>query len=231
MTTKRRLVRGSFHNILDCFERASSESIVEGGSWYPTARVWAAKVGTVLVDSGHVVLENMYDHVGSRIVLGAGIISAMSPQTNWLQNKEMALNFAETLDKPNWCTDINHQKAVSIVDFSAIWGEVDIEHVAQILNGKKTTAFFYNIVNPFGQNNLPTIDRHAISIYLGRRCTYTELVRGLSGTANKTISNAYIKASKLLETTPQIVQAVTWVQWRKEIKGISQESEVKNNVS
>jgi len=41
----------------------------------------------------------------------------------------------------------------------------------------------------------------------------------LSGTANKTISNAYIKASKLLETTPQIVQAVTWVQWRKEIKG------------
>tara|TARA_Y100000310_G_scaffold82749_1_gene79356 strand:- start:100 stop:768 length:669 start_codon:yes stop_codon:yes gene_type:complete len=218
-TTKRRLVRGSFHNILDCFERASSESIVDGGSWYPTARVWASKVGTALVDNGYVVLQDKYDHITSRIVLGAGIISALSPQTNWTQNKEMALSFAETLDKPNWCTDINYDKALRIVGSSAVWADVDIEHVAQILNGKKTTAFFYNIVNPYGENNLPTIDRHAISIYLGRRCTYTELVRGLSGTANKTISNAYIKASKLLDTTPQIVQAVTWVQWRKEIKG------------
>ena len=120
MTTKRRLVRGSFHNILDCFESASSESIVEGGSWYPTARVWAAKVGTVLVDSGHVVLENMYDHVGSRIVLGAGIISALSPQTNWTQNQEMAFFFAETLDKPNWCTDINYNKGITIVACSQV---------------------------------------------------------------------------------------------------------------
>ena len=218
-TTKRRLVRGSFHNILDCFERASSESIVDGGSWYPTARVWAAKVGTLLVDSGHVVLEDKYDHITSRIVLGAGIISALSPQTNWEQNKEMALYLAETLDKPNWCTDINYNKAINIISTSAMFADVDIERVAKVLNGKKTTAFFYNIVNPYGENNLPTIDRHAISIYLGRRCTYKELVRGLDGTANKTISNAYIKASKILDTTPQIVQAITWVQWRKEIKG------------
>ena len=217
MTTKRRLVRGSFHNILDCFERASSESIVDGGSWYPIARVWASKVGTALVDSGHVVLQNEYDHVSSKIVLGAGIISALSPQTNWGQNKEMAFYLAETLDKPNWCTDINYNKAITIVASNQV--DVDEERVAKILNGKKTTAFFYNIVNPYGENNLPTIDRHAISIYLGRRCTYKELVRGLDGTANKTISNAYIKASKLLETTPQIVQAITWVQWRKEIKG------------
>ena len=213
MTTKRRLVRGSFHNILDCFERASSESIVDGGSWYPLARVWAETVGTVLVENGHAVLESSHE----KIVVGAGIISALSPQTNWEQNKEMACYFAETLDKPNWCTDINYNKAVSIVSISQV--DVDVEAIAKILNGKKTTAFFHNIVNPYGQNNLPTIDRHAISIYLGRRCTYKELVRGLEGTANKTISNAYIKASKLLETTSQIVQAVTWVQWRKEIKG------------
>ena len=210
MTTKRRLVRGSFHNILDCFERASSESIVDGGSWYPLARVWAETVGTVLVDNGHAVLESSHE----KIVVGAGILSALSPQTNWEQNKEMALYLAKTLDKPNWCTDTNHDKALAIVKAGA-----NVDAIASILHGKKTTAFFHNIVNPYGENNQPTIDRHAISIYLGRRCTYTELVRGLSGTANKTISNAYIKASKLLETTPQIVQAVTWVQWRKEIKG------------
>ena len=217
MTTKRRLVRGSFHNILDCFERASSESIVDGGSWYPLARVWAETVGTVLVDNGHAVLESSHE----KIVVGAGILSALSPQTNWEQNKEMALYFAKALDKPNWWTEVNYKKAIDTVVYPlfGVPGDRVESYIANILHGKKTTAFFYNIVYPYDENNLPTIDRHAISIYLGRRCTYTELVRGLSGTANKTISNAYIKASKLLETTPQIVQAVTWVQWRKEIKG------------
>jgi len=218
-TTKRRLVRGSFHNILDCFERASSNTIVEGGVWYPTANVFAELVGKKLHQSGHAVLESKHE----KIVMGAGILSALSPQTNWEQNKEMAFYFAETLDKPNWCTDINYNKAVNIVAYpNAPFGLQTVileNYVAKILNGKKTTAFFHNIVNPYGENNLPTIDRHAISIYLGRRCTYRELVRGLDGTANKTISNAYIKASKMLECTPQLVQAVTWVQWRKEIKG------------
>ena len=213
-TTKRRLVRGSFHNILDCFERASSESIVDGGSWYPTARVYAEQVGKQLIDRGHAYAD---DRVANRIALGAGIISALSPQTNWTQNVEMAFYLAKTLDKPSWCTDINYNKAITIIATNQL--EVDEERIAKILNGKKTKAFFYNIVNPFGENNLPTIDRHAISIYLGRRCTYKELVRGLDGTANKTISNAYIKASKILNTTPQLVQAVTWVQWRKEING------------
>ena len=210
MTTKRRLVRGSCHNILDCFERASSETVVDGAVWYPTANGWANVVGTRLSHHGHAKI----DYRDERVLAGAGIISALSPQTNWEQNKEMACYFAETLDKPNWCTDINYNKALAIVQADA-----NLDTIASILNGKKTTAFFHNIVNPYGQNNLPTIDRHAISIYLGRRCTYRELVRGLDGTANKTISNAYIKASKLLECTPQLVQAVTWVQWRKEIKG------------
>ena len=217
--TKRRLVRGSYQNILDCFERASSSTVVEGGTWYPLANGWAEVVGKRVNHYGHSVLESKQE----KIVMGAGVISAMSPQTSWDMNKKMAWEFAETLEKPNWCTDINYQKALAIVATpTAPFGLQSVileDYIANILNGKKTTAFFHNIVNPYGQNNLPTIDRHAISIYLGRRCTYTELVRGLSGTANKTISNAYIKASKMLECTPQVIQAITWVQWRKEIKG------------
>ena len=219
MATKRRLVRGSYQNILDCFERASSSTVVEGGTWYPLANGWAEVVGKRLNHYGHSVLESKHE----KIVMGAGVISAMSPQTDWDTNKKMAWEFAETLEKPNWCTDINYKKALAIVDTPiAPFGLQTVileEHIAKILHGKKTTAFFRNIVNPFGQNNLPTIDRPAISIYLGRRCTYKELVRGLEGTANKTISSAYIKASKILECTPQVVQAITWVQWRKEIKG------------
>ena len=219
--TKRRLVRGSYQNILDCFERASSSTVVEGGTWYPLANGWAEVVGKRLSHYGHAPLPFESKH--EKIVMGAGIISAMSPQTSWDMNKRMAWEFAETLEKPKWCTDANHAKALAIVSLPVppFGMQTDIleEQVAKILNGNKTKAFFHNIVNPDGQNNLPTIDRHAISIYLGRRCTYTELVRGLDGTANKTISNAYIKASKMLECTPQLIQAITWVQWRKELKG------------
>jgi hypothetical protein len=218
-TTKRRLVRGSFNNILDCFERASSETVTEGSVWYPTANTWANFVGTGVSNNGHAKL----DYRDERVLVGAGIISALSPQTNWEQNKEMACYFAKTLDKPSWCTDVNYNKALAIVKAGnsiSTQRTSSLDAIENILNGNKTKAFFHNIVHPYGENNLPTIDRHAISIYLGRRCTYKELVRGLAkGTANKTITNAYIKASKILECNPQIVQAVTWVQWRKEING------------
>ena len=218
-TTKRRLVRGSFQNILDCFERASSSTVVEGASWYPLANGWAEAVGKRVQHHHPIRLDSKYE----RIVIGAGIISALSPQTDWDTNKKMAMQFAESFEKPGFCTDANHAKALAIVSLPVLpfgmYTEILEEQVAKILNGNKTKAFFYNIINPDGKNNLPTIDRHAISIYLGRRCTYKELVRGLDGTANKTISNAYIKASKILECPPQMLQAVTWVQWRKELKG------------
>ena len=224
MTTKpRRLVRGSFQNIIDCFNRADGESVLDGGVWYLMANSWAEVVGHRLNYYGHSMLPTKQE----QILLGAGIIAAFSPQTNWDNNKTMAWRFAETLDKPDWCTDVNYRKAMAIVESGIIsehrilpvFGD-DLEEYIDGCLGKeafKTRAFFHNIVSPEGAYG-PTIDRHAISIYLGKRCNYNELRRGLEGRANRTIRGAYMKASKILQVHHNQVQAITWVQWRKELK-------------
>jgi len=218
MTTKpRRLVRGSYQNIIDCFNRADGESVLDGGVWYLMANSWAEVVGRRLNHYGHSILSNKPE----QIVMGAGVIAAFSPQTNWDSNKTMAWRFAETLDKPDWCTDVNYRKALAVVSPENAFYDVDEceEYIDGCLGKEafKTRAFFHNIVNPEGDYG-PTIDRHAISIYLGKRCSYTELRRGLEGRANRTIRDAYVKASKILQVHHNQVQAITWVQWRKELK-------------
>ena len=218
MTTKpRRLVRGSFQNIIDCFNRADGESVLDGGVWYLMANSWAEVVGRRLNHYGHSILSTKAE----QILMGAGVIAAFSPQTNWDNNKTMAWRFAETLDKPDWCTDVNYRKAILITTaFSDSYSLSELEEYIDGCLGKeafKTKAFFHNIVNPDGDYG-PTIDRHAISIYLGKRCNYDELRRGLEGRANRTIRGAYMKASKILQVHHNQVQAITWVQWRKELK-------------
>ena len=218
MTTKpRRLVRGSFQNIIDCFNRADGESVLDGGVWYLMANSWAEVVGRRLNHYGHSILSTKAE----QILMGAGVIAAFSPQTNWDNNKTMAWRFAETLDKPDWCTEVNYRKAMTIVSTGDNF-RCSSEHEKYIDRclGKeafKTRAFFHNIVNPEGDYG-PTIDRHAISVYLGKRCNYDELRRGLEGRANRTIRGAYMKASKILQVHHNQVQAITWVQWRKELK-------------
>ena len=220
MTTKqRRLVRGSYQNIIDCFNRADGESVLEGGVWYQMAQSWAEVVGRRINHYGHSVLPTKQE----QIVMGAGIISAFSPQTNWDNNKTMAWRFAETLIKPDWCTEANYRKAMAIIDYPIEPFGAQTTILEEYIDGclgkgaYKTKAFFHNIVSPEGQGG-PTIDRHAISIYLGKRCNMMELRRGLEGKANRTIRDAYLKASKILEVHPNQVQAITWVQWRKELK-------------
>ena len=208
MTTKpRRLVRGSFQNIIDCFNRADGESVLDGGVWYLMANSWAEVVGRRLNHYGHSILSTKAE----QILMGAGVIAAFSPQTNWDNNKTMAWRFAETLEKPDWCTDVNYRKALAVVSPENAFYDVDE------CEAFKTRAFFHNIVNPDGDYG-PTIDRHAISVYLGKRCNYDELRRGLEGRANRTIRGAYMKASKILQVHHNQVQAITWVQWRKELK-------------
>jgi len=213
MPTKRRLVRGSYKNIIDCFDRADSSTVVEGAIWYKLANGWANVVGTQLSHYGHAQLDTRE----SRTLVGAGIISALSPQNSWEQNKTDAWRFGQTLEKPKWCTDVSFNKALLIVESAQYDNPAQI--IDSILGGNKTKAFFQNILNPDGGYK-PTIDRHAISIYLGRRCKKKELQRGLESTvANDTISKAYIRASKELGCNYNELQAITWVQWRKEIKG------------
>ena len=97
-------------------------------------------------------------------------------------------------------------KAQAILD-----SDGELETICDILNGSKIVNFFMNIVNP--KSNGVTIDRHAVSLAVGRDLQGSSLQ--MSATQYQFFVNAYQIASKKVGLLPSQLQAVTWVEWRK----------------
>ena len=208
-------------NILDVWERADGDVITEGSEWYRLANIIASNVGMVLVNN---LMSGLDQH--NMLVGGAGIVSALSPQTSWTRNISNAFYFADTLSKPSFCTGVAYSKALNIVDvvYKTLvpnnYTEIPLDEMDIIL-GKgafKTKSFFHNILNPSG-DYIPTIDRHAISIWLGRKATEKELLHhGGSLKAYTKLGESYKKVAKHLNIHYNDLQATTWIQWRLENK-------------
>ena len=78
-----RKLRGSYNNIIECYNSASDRGFRDGVAWYSEANSISVSIGELAGYEGHQAL-----------FVGAGIISALSPQTNWTQNVEMAFYLA-----------------------------------------------------------------------------------------------------------------------------------------
>jgi hypothetical protein len=84
-----------------------------------------------------------------------------------------------------------------------------------VLVGLKERAFYYGIVNR-GRTMVVCVDRHAASVAYGRRVNQAEAK--INKTEYRTIAQAYRLAAQELDCDwmPAQLQAVTWVQWRKD---------------
>ena len=201
------IVKGSFRNIIEAYNKASLASRSEGKQWYQDAYNIAKQISAIL-DSDDVRI-------------GAGILSALSPQMEWGDNVTEAIKLATTGKAPRQ-TRANEHKAILIASG---------HNPEDILGGEKVVAFYHAIVSPTGnyckdcgRDIVPVIDRHAQQIYRGTKIvTKKELSRSFP---NKKViqrmQGAYVRAGKVLGVHPNIVQAVTWVQHRKD-KGIVKE--------
>ena len=211
---------GAEKNILKVWERASGDVITEGSEWYPLARDIANDIGSLLEDTlGSITVSNPSTAI-DKIVSGAGIISALSPQVAWDRNIYNAKYLAKTLSKPSFCTGVTYTKCMNIVELTsnALADNVTLKHnEVEIVLGKqalKTKAFFNNIVNPNG-DNVPTIDRHAISIWLNRKATEKELLHfGTTKGGYEHLTHCYKRVAEYLDRHYNEVQATTWIQWR-----------------
>lgn len=200
MAKAENVVKGSFRNIIDTYNRASESSIIEGTTWYTDAHSIALQVSELC---------------GSDDVrIGAGILAALSPQMDWGENIAEALKFA-SLGYSTKQTGANNMKAKRIRE-----GEDPIE----VLGGKKVVAFYHAILEPFG-DFMPVVDRHALDIYRGKLISKRDRNRAMSNprVINR-IQTSYKLASKKLGVHYNVVQAVTWVQHRKD-KGYVKEKE------
>ncbi len=144
----------------------------------------------------------------------AGIVSALSPQTSWELNKKYTHLFISNkyVAKPANAKD----KAGKIKsDLKSI---IDI---LTILNGRKTQAFFINIIKPTENTGYVTIDRHAVAICIQKPAKVspladTEYTKHVS-TEQKynCIAEAYKKIAKKYNLLPQDLQAITWLTYRR----------------
>ena len=211
--SKRRLLRGSYTNIIKIYEKASDEIKAEGENWYKDAHVIAQNVGDILLDKAF----HITDEVQAQM-LGAGIIACFSPQMVWEKNIRAANVFARDIHtKPVWITNRDYEKALSMVQ-GFCNGVMSCEFIMKQLGegALKTRPFFMNIYQPKGtvKDNGITVDRHAIAIYLGEIPNPLQVGRAFSPNGNSQIQNSYKIASDRLGVHHNTLQATTWLEWR-----------------
>ena len=191
MAQTHNVLRGSHRNISKVWQRASQDAINHGFEWYETANRIGAEIDRTF---------------GFRPNTGAGILAALSPQKNWDVNISLAWQLAET----DTCgqTKANVAKALRIKR-----GENPLD----VLGGRKVRAFYSCIV---GVESEACIDRHAVSIYMGRHVSDVELKMLARVGVYDRIANAYATVAEAENVPVYVIQAATWVQWRVE-KGIA----------
>ena len=203
-------VKGSHKNITDMWFSATESSIREGYTWYTDA---------------HNIAKQVSELCGTTdIRVGAGILAALSPQMEWGENIAEALKFA-SLGYSKKQTGANNAKAEKIRAG---------QDPAEVLGGLKVKAFYEAIVEPFGDGN-PVIDRHALTVYYGKPVSKRDRNRAFSNArVIERLQWSYKKSAKDISLVLgytvhyNVVQAVTWVQHRKD-KGLVKEIEWENN--
>jgi len=203
------------NNILRVYDRSNESA---KSNWYREANsfanelLWDIYIFPLKVSKNHSPLAAWADKKNTLNKI-CGVIAALSPLKPWDENKRIAESFLKTGNA--YHTKVMTQKAQDIMD-----SDGEIETICDILNGRKISSFFLNIVDP--QNiHAVTIDRHAQDIALGK--VLTDDKRSMTVGQYEFFANCYQIAAKKRGIQPSLMQSTTWVTWREEKKQKSNE--------
>lgn len=179
-------------NIIAVFESATPDQESSGRTWYATA---------------HQIADMMTE---GDVRTGAGLLAALSPQTSWWLNVELATDAYESGTPSRHVAD-------ALSKANRILAGVD---PAEVLPMDRKTGHFYRCILDPSDPEAVCIDRHAHDIAVGKPFGAEE--RGLSSKGRYAlIAHCYREAAQRLGELPQTVQAVTWVVWRDRLAGTS----------
>ena len=190
---KRLSTKRCVDNIIDVYRSASDSDLVNGCEWYEVAM--QTTFGKKLKDMSE---EDR--------MKAAGVIAAVSPLKSWSHNMEIARSII--IDgKYEGHTNAMLNKARRIMGLDA----PNPGDIVDILSGDKIKSFFLNLI---GHKSVVTIDRHAISICLGRSIGDNE--GNITSNQYLFFQRCYNIAADILGfKTPYELQAVTWLTWRR----------------
>lgn len=179
MAYSRRHVQHFSRRIKLTYSLATPAQLAEGASWYDDARHFCCEVSAEF----RVSLETV-----------AGIVSVLSPMTEWSLNKRRARAVLAGANSGM----LNAAKAVAIRDGA---------DPTTVVCGRKVTAFYRAIL---GDTGAIVIDRHAFDVAVGGR-TNGDTRKVLERVGQYALfSEAYYRAATELGEAPAVVQAVTW---------------------
>jgi len=184
------------------YHSATMETKAQGINWYFTAN--------------HIALHiaNKFNVPMTKV---CGVIAALSPATNWVQNiadaHNLVLAYVNEIDPREVVVTtygMNKLKAIRILTGNSATDTT----IGRILLHKskvnKTNSFYWNILYP--RDEQVTIDRHAFRIALGdpradEICMTEKRYRNLS--------EAYKIAGRKLGYNANQIQAITWLSFRQ----------------
>lgn len=175
-------------NIISVWSLATDDEFEAGAHWYEQAN----RTARVLADGD--------------AVTGAGLLAALSPQTPWRLNVELAREAFESGNATRHTGD-------SCGKANKILAGTDPESVLPMTS--KTGHFYRCILNPDEPVSV-AIDRHAHDVAVG--VAYGDWPRGLSAKGRYALlADCYWEAAQRLGQLPSVVQAVCWVTWRNRV--------------
>ena len=178
-------------NILSVWSIATDDQLANGRSWYRVA---------------HETAEMLAD---GDVEIGAGLLAALSPQTSWWLNVELACDAYDSGHASRHVGDACGKA-------NKIMAGLPPENVLPM--HRKTGQFYLCILDPADPEPV-CIDRHAHDIAVG--FPYGDWRRGLSTPSRYALlADCYREAGRRVGEIPSVVQAVTWVAWRDSLAGV-----------
>lgn len=186
--------------ITGVLEQATSKDIKDGRSFYTRANRFAHKQA---------------DRFKADIKVVTAVLSALSPESNWQENKdrtELIFEFGELATVTTY--DNNKRKALKFID-----GRLLPDDHYSSDNWIKTSCFYDNILNCLTSDRI-TIDRHAARAAHGYYLTGNESIFYINTRAKyiKTCE-AYRIVAKQFNHRPMILQSIVWHTYRRLFSG------------
>lgn len=176
-------------NLVNIYNQLSNKT--EGVDWYWQANLFCRQVA------------EKYD---KPLAVVCAILSALSPATNFEQNKKDCLNMVR----------LGGSRGVKCGTYGAnvekarrlIRGKLLPENAFSLKTGAKTYNFYHNVLTPESTEHI-TIDRHALRIAgIDKQKVTPKQYRE--------VSEHYKRAAMKIGILPSALQAVLWVAYRKE---------------
>jgi hypothetical protein len=186
----------SLLNLLQVFEQATPQEVIEGMAWY---------------DEAHKLGRDIAQRYGVSLDVAAGAIAALSPRSRWERNAAGALQVVEAyvqgrdpMEVPCGTFHRNKERAVQILEAGTRHG---------ILSGPKVCAFADSIENP--DSGAVTVDSHAYNAWLGERAIAGGRGPRVTPKRVREAAECYRKVAELYGIQPCQAQAIVWLAWKR----------------